>query len=75
MEYGILGIATAALAGVLGTLAGYLILTRVMHQDWQFLPGAVLSTALIATALTLCVGYVGTWRALGAKAAPFLRNE
>jgi putative ABC transport system permease protein len=35
----------------------------------------VLSTALIATALTLCVGYVGTWRALGAKAAPFLRNE
>jgi putative ABC transport system permease protein len=75
MEYGILGIATAALAGVLGTLAGYLILTRVMHQDWQFLPGAVLSTALIATALTLCVGYIGTWRALGAKAAPFLRNE
>ena len=75
IEYGILGLSTAAIAAALGTLAAYLLLTRVMHQEWTFMPGALVSTALIATALTLGVGYAGTWKALGAKAAPFLRNE
>ncbi|HEX9488641.1 MAG TPA: FtsX-like permease family protein, partial [Stellaceae bacterium] len=75
IEYGILGLTTAAIAAALGTLAAYLVLTRVMHQDWTFMPGALVSTAVIATALTLGIGYAGTWKALGAKAAPFLRNE
>jgi putative ABC transport system permease protein len=75
IEYGILGLTTAAIAAALGTLAAYLVLTRVMHQDWVFMPGALVSTAVIATALTLGIGYAGTWKALGAKAAPFLRNE
>src|SRR5216684_3032421 len=75
IEYGILGLTTAAIAATLGTFAAYLVLTRVMHQDWTFMPGALVSTALIATALTLGIGYAGTWKALGAKAAPFLRNE
>jgi putative ABC transport system permease protein len=75
IEYGILGLVTAVIAAGLGTLAAYLVLTRVMHQEWSFLPGAVGFTALIAAALTLGFGYAGTWRALGAKAAPFLRNE
>jgi putative ABC transport system permease protein len=34
-----------------------------------------LTTAALAALFTLAVGYAGTWRALGAKAAPFLRNE
>jgi putative ABC transport system permease protein len=75
IEYGILGLATAAIAACIGTLAAYLVITRVMHQDWTFLPLVVAATALIATALTLAAGYAGTWAALGAKAAPFLRNE
>jgi putative ABC transport system permease protein len=75
IEYGLLGLATAALAAVLGTVAAYLVLTRIMHQDWTFLPAATLATAMLATVLTLAVGYIGTWRALGAKAAPYLRNE
>jgi len=75
IEYGILGLATAAIAAALGTLAAYLVLTQVMHQAWGFLPVAVASTALLATLLTLIAGYAGTWRALAAKAAPLLRNE
>jgi putative ABC transport system permease protein len=75
IEYGILGLATALLAACLGTLSAYLVLTRVMRQQWIFLPAAVAATALIATVLTLAIGYAGTWKALGAKAAPFLRNE
>ena len=75
IEYGLIGLATAAIAAGLGTLAAWLVLTRVMHQDWDFLPLAVAATALLATLLTLAAGYLGTWRALGAKPAPFLRNE
>jgi putative ABC transport system permease protein len=75
IEYGLMGLATAVIAAALGTLAGWLVLTRVMHQEWRFLPGTVALTALIATVLTLAAGYAGTWRALGAKPAPYLRHE
>jgi len=75
MEYGLLGLATAFIAGLLGTLAAYLVLTEVMHMTFAFLPGAVIWTALIATGITLALGFAGTWRALSQKAAPLLRNE
>jgi putative ABC transport system permease protein len=75
VEYGLLGLITAAIASAIGSVVAYFLLTRVMHGDWVFLPGAVLSTGLLATILTLVIGFAGTWRALGAKAAPLLRNE
>ena len=75
IEYGLLGLAAALLAAVIGTLAAWLVLTRVMHAPWSFEPGAVLGTLVAATLFTLLVGFAGTWRALGAKAAPYLRNE
>ncbi len=75
VEYGLLGLVTAAIAALIGSLAAYLLLTQVMRADWVFLPGAVLSIALLATILTLVIGFAGTWKALGAKAAPLLRNE
>ncbi len=75
LEYGLLGLVTAAIAGLVGSLAAYLVLTEVMHMGFTFLPGAVVWTALIATAITLLFGFAGTWRALSQKAAPLLRNE
>jgi putative ABC transport system permease protein len=75
IEYGLLGLATAVIAAGLGTLAAFLVLTRVMHQAWDFLPEAVAATAVLATLLTVAAGYLGTWRALGAKPAAYLRNE
>jgi putative ABC transport system permease protein len=75
IEYGMLGLAAATMAAVIGSVAAWLLLTRVMHAPWSFLPGAVLATVVGATLFTLAAGYAGTWRALGAKAAPYLRNE
>ncbi len=75
IEYGLLGLASAFIAGIVGSLAAYFLLTRVMHAPWVFLAGDVAATALLATCFTLLAGFAGTWRALGAKAAPFLRNE
>ena len=75
LEYGFLGALAAVIAAALGTLAAYLILTRVMRTGWVFLPEAVLASAGVALLLTLILGYAGTWRALGAPTAPYLRNE
>ncbi len=75
IEYGLVGLAAALIACVIGTVAAYFVLTRVMHAPWSFLAGDVALTGIGATALTLAAGLAGTWRALGAKAAPFLRNE
>jgi len=75
LEYGLLGLVTAAIAGAVGTLTAWAVLVFVMGQDWQFLPAAVLTTAAICTGITLAFGFVGTWRALGQPAAPLLRNE
>lgn len=75
IEYGLLGLAAALIAGIIGTLAAYFVLTRVMHTPWTFVFVDVAGTALLATGFTLLAGFAGTWHALGAKAAPFLRNE
>ena len=74
-EYGLLGLITALIAAVIGTITAWAVITWVMNQDWVFLPTAVVLTALLCTAITLGLGFVGTWRALGQKAAPLLRNE
>ncbi len=75
IEYGLVGMSAAVLAAGIGTLAAYLVLTRVMKTSWVFLPWTVVATAALATLLTLAIGFAGTWRALGAKAAPYLRND
>jgi putative ABC transport system permease protein len=75
IEYALMGLAASLLAAVIGSIAAYFLLTRVMHTPWDFLAGTVAATTLAATAFTLLAGFAGTWRALGAKAAPFLRNE
>jgi putative ABC transport system permease protein len=74
-EHLALGLAAAAVAAALGTVAAELLVRRIMHIEWSFLPVPVAATALGATAFCLGVGFLGTWRALGQKAAPWLRNE
>jgi len=75
LEYGLLGLLAAAVASLLGTLAAYLVMTEVMRTDWVFLPGAVALSTGVALVLTLVLGYAGTWRALGASPAAYLRND
>jgi putative ABC transport system permease protein len=75
LEYGLLGVITALIAVVIGALVGYGFLTGVTDTPFTLLPGAVIGTAALSTVITLVLGFAGTWRALGAKAAPLLRNE
>jgi putative ABC transport system permease protein len=75
IEHGLLGAATALIAAAIGSLAAYALVTGPMRSDWVFLPGPLLATLVIAVLLTLVLGFAGTWRALGAKPARYLRNE
>ncbi len=75
LEYGLLGIMTAAIAAVLGTAAAWAVLTKAMNISWQFEPAVVLVTGIGSTLITLIFGFAGTWRALSHKAAPMLRHE
>jgi putative ABC transport system permease protein len=75
IEHGLLGALSALVACALGTLAAYFLVTRLMKIEWVFLPVPLLWTVGLAILLTLIFGFAGTWRALSAKAAPYLRNE
>jgi putative ABC transport system permease protein len=75
IEYGLLGLASALLAVAIGSVAGWLVVTRVMHADWTFLPGRVAFTLAVAILAILALGYAGTWRALAVPAAPYLRDQ
>lgn len=74
IEYGLAGLAAGAAAAVLGSVAGYLILTEVMHTNWVFLPGPALVTLVVSVAGVIALGFAGTWRALAQKPAPVLRR-
>ena len=75
LEYGLLGVATALVASLLGSVAAWAVLVYVLKADWTFLPGPVLLTVLAAILVVMAMGLIGTARALNAKAAPFLRND
>lgn len=75
LEYGLLGLITALIAALVGSIASWAILTQVMGSAWTFLPSEVILTTILCTTITLGLGFLSTWRALGQKAAPLLRNE
>jgi putative ABC transport system permease protein len=74
VEFLLLAGATAVFALIAGAGAAWLILGRIMDIDFAFLPIPAVGAAAIAVAITLGLGLAGTWRVLGEKAAPVLRN-
>jgi putative ABC transport system permease protein len=74
VEFGLIGLSSAAVAAVLGTIAAWLLMTRYLRVEFTLLPGTILATAAGAAFAVLVLGLAGTWRALGQKPAPLLRN-
>ena len=74
MEYAILGLATAIFATAAGAVAAWFVVENVMNFRFRFEPAAAGIAALTAVVLTVALGLIGTWRALGQKPAPVLRN-
>jgi putative ABC transport system permease protein len=74
-EYGILALVTAAIATLLGTIAAWVTVARVMKLDFVFSGWAVAQAVLIALTLIATFGGIGTWRVLQARPVPHLRSE
>lgn len=74
MEYSLLGFATAIFAVLAGSLAAWFVISVIMQFQFVILPGVAASTILAALAFTIILGLAGTWRILGQKAAPILRE-
>jgi len=75
VEYGLLASATALLAAIFGSIAGWAVLTQVMRMEWAPVPEAVAATAAGSAVFIVALALIGTWRSLGQTAAPMLRNE
>ncbi|ARM90371.1 ABC transporter permease FtsX-like protein [Rhizobium sp. CIAT894] len=73
-EYLILGLATAIFALIAGGIAAWFIVARIMRLPSTFLPDVAGLTLVTALVLTVGIGLIGTWRILGQKAAPVLRE-
>lgn len=74
LEYMMIGLATAVFALAAGGVAAWFVVARIMTLPAHFAPAVAVSTIAIALAMTVGFGLVGTWRVLGHKAAPVLRN-
>lgn len=74
-EYGIAAVVSALIALGIGSLAAFMFLKHVLDIGWSFPPGLAALVIGLSLAITLSVGFIGSWRALRAKTAPYLRNE
>ncbi|MDO8608494.1 MAG: ABC transporter permease [Phaeospirillum sp.] len=74
-EFAVIGMVTGLAAAGVGSAAARAILIHVMKAEWVFLPGVTAATLGLCVGASLLAGFVGTWWALGAKAAPLLRSE
>ncbi|MDP9631948.1 UNVERIFIED_ORG: putative ABC transport system permease protein [Ensifer adhaerens] len=73
-EYIILGLATAVFALFAGGVSAWYVVSRIMKLPSSFLPDVAVATVVIALVMTVGIGLAGTWRVLGQKAAPVLRE-
>ena len=75
LEYALMGLGAALIAASVGTLAAYALITGPMQAEFVFLPMTLALTVGGAVSLTVILGLLGTYAALGAPAAPVLRSQ
>jgi putative ABC transport system permease protein len=75
LEFALLGAATAAFGLLAGSLAAWLVVTRVLDMEFLFFPLQAAMLALAAVIFAIFIGLSGTWRILGEKPARRLREE
>jgi putative ABC transport system permease protein len=74
VEFGLIGAVVAMIAGTIGTLFASVLVTQYLRVDFVFLPITLAAVIAAATLAVAAFGLLGTWRALGQKPAPLLRN-
>jgi putative ABC transport system permease protein len=74
LEYLLLGSATALFGVAAGSIAAWYVVTRVMNLTFAWLPEPAAAAAFGALMITVLLGLIGTFTALGHKPATVLRN-
>ena len=74
VEYFALGLATAVLGVAAGSAAAAFVIVRIMNLPFLMLPEPLLACSACAIVATVLLGLIGTFRALGQRPAPVLRN-
>jgi putative ABC transport system permease protein len=74
LEYFLIGLATALFGLAAGAGAAWFVVVNIMKLQWTFDPLIAIGTVAVALVLTIGFGLIGTWRVLGEKSAPVLRN-
>ena len=74
-EFVLLGLIAGCLSAIVGSLAAMGIIKGLMKMPFTLHPTTIITTILIGIALTLLLGLLGTWKALGQKPSTYLRGE
>jgi putative ABC transport system permease protein len=74
LEYLLLGFATVLFGVAAGSIAAWRVVVDIMTLQFTWQGGPAVAAALVALAVTLMFGLVGTFAALGRKPAAVLRN-
>jgi putative ABC transport system permease protein len=74
-EYAVLAVLTAFISLLIGSLAAWIVVHRVMDVDFAFSARAAAEAMLAAVGLVALFGGFGTWRVLRAPPVPYLRSE
>jgi putative ABC transport system permease protein len=75
IEYGVFAVLTAFISLLIGCLAAWIVVSRVMDLDFAFSGWAAVQAIVLAAALVAVFGGFGTWRVLRAPPVPYLRSE
>ncbi len=74
LEYLMIGLATAVFGVLAGSVAAWLIVTRLMTLSFVWQAGSAAGVVAAALLVTVGLGLAGTWLALSQKPATVLRN-
>ncbi len=74
LEYAVLAMAVAAIAGLAGAVAAWAVVTHILDLDWQPDWWITALTVLAGGLLTFLLGMLASWRTLGIRIAAALRE-
>lgn len=73
-EYALLGLLTALAAAIIGSLASWALVNRLLGAEFVLDGGLVFATTLAGAFFTAILGLAGAMKTLGRKPAPLLRE-
>ena len=75
VEYACLGVVAGVGGSALASVLAWVVLRFLLDTPWQLAPLTLATGVVMTVVLSVCVGFLTTWRLLGQKPLPVLRRE